>query len=289
MDSTKLKSRALELKKQGLSYQQIADQLQVGKTTVYNWLVVAPKDPLPDTTSVFSNEKEDLASLKQELAELRSSLSAEESAMIDTGQLVELRKLEMEHEYQMEELDNKRKDASYEAEIEGLNNQIKELKAEKEHSQTCIYEQTERIDELQHRLEPTLERNAELEEKVSAMNNQYADHTDEATDDIPNPFLPYLVNLTEEYLRLDGEECRQETIDSISTRLDEIVSEIESWALANHYDFASDELSVIIDSLTKDIHESLETFEKEEANELVLNFDEEWKREMEEWLELFKQ
>ena len=74
MNKEDLKRKAIELHNAGRSYGEIATQLEVGKTTVYNWIVtgetgVEKNVPITETTvpNTFKNEMNELSEHKEAL------------------------------------------------------------------------------------------------------------------------------------------------------------------------------------------------------------------------------
>jgi len=93
MKKNELKAEALNLSNQGMSYGKIAEQLGVGKTTVYSWIVNSdiPIQNIQKTKKVVPNE---ILNEQNELEDLKKELQYDFGTDKDISALVELRKAE---------------------------------------------------------------------------------------------------------------------------------------------------------------------------------------------------
>jgi len=288
MSNKDLKAKALELKKQGLSYQQIADELGVGKTTVYNWILYAQDNSENNSDSVFSPDQEKLDELKRELAELRIEISEGANNGEDVSHLLEFRRLEMEHEYRMEELESNRRDNLFQQEIKVLKRQNEQQQHNYERSLNEVQKLSDLNSEMKSNLERLQKHNSELEDEVFMLEDSTTEHSEDSEDvSFPQSFVESLKELLEEYLEFDGADCTLESIELINDQVHELRSEIEGWVKTNDFNIDGEGAMVILEKFNDDVEEALASFENEDADELTLVFDEDWKEEVEEWLSDF--
>jgi len=285
MSNKDLKAKALELKKQGLSYQQIADELGVGKTTVYNWILYAQDNSENNSDSVFSPDQEKLDELKRELAELRIEISEGANNGEDVSHLLEFRRLEMEHEYRMEELESNRRDNLFQQEIKVLKRQNEQQQHNYERSLNEVQKLSDLNSEMKSNLERLQKHNSELEDEVFMLEDSTTEHSEDSEDvSFPQSFVESLKELLEEYLEFDGADCTLESIELINDQVHELRSEIEGWVKTNDFNIDGEGAMVILEKFNDDVEEALASFENEDADELTLVFDEDWKEEVELWL-----
>jgi transposase len=268
------KARALELKTQGMSYQQIADEMEIGKTTAYNLLNDSTEKGESKNNGHSSDDNEVLLELKASLADFRDELTQGESNM-EVSQLVELRKLELEHEFRMEELELKKKESSFKSEIESLKNTIDSNKNSDSEVRQGINELSAQIANLKSNFQSLQDRNAELEDELSMLERPSVIPGSDAYATVQQRLITRLATLLRNYLDIDWSECHRNKVEEVQLKVLEIKMEFEN---------LDDESIEILNSFLKDIHETMTYFEDdEEVADLYMDND--WKEEMEEWLE----
>ncbi|MEE4259904.1 MAG: helix-turn-helix domain-containing protein [Bacteroidales bacterium] len=283
--SNNLKQKALELKQQGLSYQQIADELGVGKTTVYNWIVYANDNNENDPVSDLPDEKESILELKKEIAELRNKITQGINTKSDMSDEVELRKLELEHEFRMEELENNRREELLKREIAELEQQNEQVQKGSERSLQLVEGLTELNEQFKSNLSDLHERLSGLEEEVSVLENPPVPNSELEVHSLKKSFVKRLSILLIDYLELDGEDCTLELIESINEKLVELKSEVEEWAESNDFDLDDEDVMDILENFIEDVKDALLSLEDIDEDDRVLEIDDDWKQEMEDWLE----
>ena len=281
------KQKALELKKQGLTYQQIADEIGVSKTTVYYWILYS-KDNKHDESETPEpvNEQDSIKEVKRELSKLRNQISEIMTNDDNIPNLLELRKLELEHEYRMEELDNNRRENQSKIVIEELQKEYKKLDRNYKESQLILQELNEQNSELQEEIFSLEEKNKKLFKKVTAL-EEFLDKTAEEVKGISLPELltDRLRNLFDEYIDYNDEECDLETIELIKDQLMELGLEIKNWISSNGHNYKESDIRLIIERFKSDLEESISNFDEEDSDNLVLEFDNDWITEIQESLD----
>ena len=280
MSNQNLKPKALELKSQGLSYQQIADELGIGKTTAHTLI---NSDPNGKESNVHSSDKKgDIEKLKMDIKELKDAiLKNNGNASVE----LELRKLEMDQDYRMEQLENKRTDDILRKNIDDLNVQVQSLQGDSDHSKNEIRELSILKNELSDENKILQITNSELEDELDMLQDPTVVSFDAPVDiSIPTSFIKRLKKLLNEYLAFDGNDCNIVSIEVIQEQLNELKPEINELAKLNNYDHNNNGAIVVIDKFLEDLDELLACFDEEDEDELEISMNEDWKEEMEEWL-----
>lgn len=122
--------------------------------------------------------------------------------------------------------------------------------------------------------------------KTEGVLSEVLETNDQASLLIPGMFLSRLSDLLRQYLDYDDKDCSLEFIEGIDEKVNGLYFEIDDWADEHDFDFDNDDTKIIIDSILSDLEESLEAFSVEESAILTLAFDESWKADMLDWLDL---
>ncbi len=298
MTNTQLKSEALELKSQGLTYQQIADQLGTGKTTVYN--LINSEQHNKESTSGLLEEKEEIEKLKLTITELQNTNETV------TSQEVELRKLEIDHEFRMEQLEITRQEdilrrkneelkkyiqtiqeghEQSKNEVQELSSQKSELKEDYEKAVNNVQELSVTNSELKDDVDDLQKTNCALESELDKFNTLEDNSAkDQNGVKLPSSFIEELQELYEEYIGFDGQDCTFEVVDEIRTQLHLTWNRIVDWATANSCDLSNTNAHTIFIEFDEDLEETLDHFEEASEDELEISIDKEWKDDMKMWL-----
>lgn len=275
-----MKERASKLKEQGYSYQQIADEMGIGKTTAYNLI----SNSGSGISGQLSGENETLVELKATIADLRNELmQGAESA--EVKELIELRKLELEHEYRMEELDNNRREGLLKAEIDALKKSTDSENRMDVSVMQEIGELSSQLANLSNNFQELQKRNTELEEELSMFQESLSKTEDELSSDFNDTLIQRLASLLRQYLDIDWDECHRKDVEKIQAEVLEIQVDYENWADEAGIDIDEDDNIEILNSFIEDIDETISNFINNEEEVSELRIHKRWKRRMEEWLE----
>ena len=126
----------------------------------------------------------------------------------------------------------------------------------------------------------------DIRTKAEGLQNEKVETNDQQTLLMPVKYISRLGDLLKQYLNCDDEDCSLEFLEVIEEKVNDLNIEINDWADEHDFDFENDDSKIIIDSFISDLEESLENFADEEAEVLTLSFDESWKEDMQDWLEM---
>lgn len=262
------KQQALELYRTGYSYGAIAKQIGEAKSTVYRWVNEDKESSGTAETPAGTGFGTDLErnetinetnSQNETVIESNSPRNSNE-VMSERTKLseVEIRKAELQHEYRMEELKFQQE-------------QYRDKRnAQREAEETEQWRQQIEINRTNN--ESLLNEKVETNEQIPLL--------------IPVKFISRLGKLLKQYLSFDDIDCSLELLEVLEEKVNNLYFEINDWADEHDFDFKNDDSKIIIDNFITDLEESLENFAREEAETLTLTFDESWKRDVRDWLEL---
>ena len=275
MDKNATKKKAMELFQLGHSYGEIAKELGEAKSTVHRWI----NDPniendtdgtlgTPIGTGLEQSETDFHVNRTEYPANVpigTATIARRDDINDIKADLtkVELRKVELEHEYRMAQLKfqeqqycDKMKLQSESKETERLRNEMDEIVQE--------------IDILHQMHIENQNREVEIPQEQK---------------ELPKEYFIRLAKLLNEYLTFEDEPCSIEQIESIEAELDELMLEIDKWSKNNSVDLSHSDGFKLLKRFIKDVDQSLSCFYDEDETELILEFDKKWKRKVNGWLE----
>ena len=231
MNKLELKEKAIQLSSQGLSFGKIAEQLEVGKTTVYNWITSVPEReieknvpvfaaevPNSETSSpiMFENEMNDLNQMKHEL---ENEFGTENN--INT--LVELRKVELEHDHKMERLEMERRTLLHKQKMEAetikanrLNSELEEMRMNMENANQKSERLESTISEMKHSSDLF---SLQLENVVAKNQKKELD------EDLLSAYENHITN----FLDLEGNDIQLEHVNNNLKEVGETMRQFKKW------------------------------------------------------------
>jgi chromosome segregation ATPase len=285
MDINSKKQKALELKSQGLSYQQIADEIGVSKTTAFYWATTPRENSAEDTNTELLPGEDSLKEVKRELSKLRNQLAEAMNNNENVPEMVELRRLELEHEYRMEELENTRQENLSETKVRELQERLDQLKSSFEQSQQKLQDLAGQNNALQSKISFLGATNRRLEDKIANMEEPIDDSPENSAIFLSEIYIDRLKILFDEYLEFNNNVCDQESLESFYDQTTELQNEIEIWSMENDFNYAESVIKLFIDKFIMDIKEAISSFEENDDDELVLEIDSAWISKMKDQLD----
>ncbi len=282
MNKEDLKRKAIELHSAGNSYGKIAEQLRVGKTTVYNWITsvleLEIKKTFPnaenhvpniETTSpnLFENEINDLNEIKQELEN-------EFGTDKDINTLVELRKAELEHKHKMERLEMERQTLLHNQKMETESIKTDRLTSELEEMRTNMenaHQKSERLDSTINQMKRNNEILSLQLEDLSSQNQII-----ELDEGLLSAFNSQIGN----YLDLEGNEITITKVKSLLEEVEKTIKHFKKWVKkinGNKTDYP--ELTTL-KKLSSSLFDMSNQFEHLGEDELIFEFNSDFEKEL---------
>lgn len=277
MNKEDLKRKAIELYNADNSYGEIATQLGIGKTTVYNWINSVPEqeidknvpEPITTVPNAFPNEMNDLIEHKEEL---QNEFGSDK----DINALVELKKAEYEHEQEMERLDMERREQLHQQKMEveskkseQLGIQLDEVISKMEHERQKSEQQSSTIKSLE-------QNNSLLSLQLDDIKSQ--NQITKFDEELATDFSQQVNN----YLDLEGNEITLEEVKNALEEVEETIEQFKQWVKnANGKKSDYPELSTL-KKIRNSLSGMINQFEDLEEDELVFDFDSDFERDLKE-------
>ncbi len=277
MEKEKLKEKAIQLAGQNLSYGKIAEQLGVGKTTVYNWINSVPgteseKNVLGSGTTVpnaFENDLNDLKGLKEEL---QNEFGSDK----DINALVEIKKAEFEHEYKMEQLEMERKTLLHQQKMEAESLKSEQLAIQLDETKLKIEHELQKTEQQDSTINKLEQNNSLLSLQLDDIKTQ--NQIMELDEELTTGFSQQVNN----YLGLEGNEITLEEVDNTLEEVEETIAQFKQWVKnANGKKHDYPELAML-KKIRNSLSEMADEFEDSGEDELVFDISSDFKNELKE-------
>lgn len=269
MNKEDLKRKAIELYNADESYGEIATQLGIGKTTVYNWINGDSQVIEKNVPNAFKNEMNELTEYKEEL---QNEFEIEN----DVKSLVFLKKAEMEHQLQMEKIELEREKMQHGQKMETesikserLSLQLEEMKINMENEQ----QNSERLNSNMKEIKRNNELLSTQLENIATKNQIMGMDEDLQTD-----YNNQIIN----YLEFEGNEITLEEVENSLIEVKEIIKQIKHWVKETNGKKSDYPELFTLKQMKNSLTEMINEFEDLGEDELVFTFNSEFEKELKE-------
>ena len=277
MKKNELKTEALKLFNKGLSYGKIAEQLGVGKTTVYNWIVNSdiPTQNVLQTKKFVPNE---ILNEQNELEDIKKELQYDFGTDKDIEALVELRKAELEYQLKMETIEFERE---------------KLLQAQKNESNSKKEELLlKKINEINSKLEAASQKSERIQSEMAKIKNENeALHsliqkkaTGNMKIDLDTGLQNDCSNNIREYLALEDEKIILQDVETVLENNEVLINAVAKWCKANKQKKSNYPALSSLKEIRKSLKEMIEDFDEDEDVELEFDFNSDFIAELKDLL-----
>jgi len=264
-----LKEKAIQLSDNGISYGKIAEQLGVGKTTVYNWInsttEINEEKTVPERqTNVPNSFKNDL----NELGDYKEELQNEYEIENDVSSLVALKKAEMDHELKMERIELERERMLFEQKQVAELKKTEQLALQLEKAKVELEQERKKMERVNIAINQMEQKNKVQFNKIDVNSSKKK----ELDDNLQTVYT----NQIKSYLELEGREVTIEKIDFVLGEVKLALKNIKHWIketrgkITDYPEFST--LKQIKDSLIEMVYE----FDDSGEDILVFDFDSEF-------------
>jgi len=267
MEKIELTQKAIELHQTGYSYGEIAKQLETPKSTVYRWINDPETDYETPEMPIGTENETDLMDFETSFGTNNQDYRNDHPIRNDDSSEIEIRKVELEHEYKMEELEF-RKQQYFEKQ------KLDQKREDVVHLQKKINEVIEEVDDLK---EHNQELTNQLESKALVDNENHSKV-------IPREIFIKFNKLIKKYFSLDEKLCTENMIQKLHSDAQEIRITVLSWANKNNIAFSDIYDLKYFNELLKDIGEAWKGFEEDSDEEYLLKFDPSFKKKIKRWI-----
>ncbi len=277
MKKNELKTEALKLFNKGLSYGKIAEQLGVGKTTVYYWVVNSdiPTQNGQKTKKVVPNE---IMNEQNELEDIKKELQYDFGTDKDIEALVELRKAELEYQLKMETIEFERE---------------KLLQAQKNESNSKKEELLlKKINEINSKLEAASQKSERIQSEMAKIKNENEELTKffqkKAAGNVKIELNTGLQNdcsdNIREYLALEDEKIILRDVETVLENNETLINAVAKWCKANNKKKSNYPELSFLKEIKKSLKEMTEDFEDDEDVELEFDFNSDFTKKLKDFL-----
>jgi transposase len=269
MNKKDLKRKAIELYNADNSYGEIATQLGIGKTTVYNWINGDSQVVEKNVPNAFKNEMNELTEYKEEL---QNEFENEN----DIRSLVILKKAEMEHQLQMERIELEREQMQYKQKMDTESLKTNRLTSELEEWRTNMENEQQNSERLISSMQEIKQNNELL--SIQLKNISSKNQKTELDDDLQTDYNNQINN----YLEIEGNEITLEVVENNLTEVEETLKQIKHWVKEINGKKSDYPELFTLKQMKNSLIEMINEFEDLGEDELVFTFNSEFEKELKE-------